>query len=340
MSYLKVNIYPKFFLIAGLLVGLFACSEGPQEGNFRSVFAEPPPRWGPSEPVMLLPSDLPEGRKELRFGVSPALGREVAREASLPLVAYLEEVLKVPVNLMVAESYQALVDWTIDEKVDVALLPPLTYVKAREENPALVPLVAKLGRGASHYSSYIIVRAEGNIQSVGDLKGKTIAFVDPTSSSGYLLPYDYLMRQGVNPEKDLASFRFAGSHSAALRMLALGQVDAAASGSGMRDILRSELKDIDGQGDTRLRILANAGAIPYDALCVQGSVPESGRRKLKEAFLELNTLSPQGRAVWRASGDIVGWMPFDDALFASVRRTLRQVRKWRSKPKHSEKGGM
>jgi len=286
---------------------------------------------GLAEPVELLPLDLPSDTKRLRFGVTPALGADVAHKSTAPLAAYLSDVLRIPVEIVVAETYDQLSIMLAENKVELALLPPLSYVKAKEQVSGLIPVVSKIGRG-SHYSSYILVRAEDTIQSLDDLKGKRVAFVDPTSSSGFLLPYDHLMRNGIDPEEDLLSMTFAGTHAVALRMLALGQVDAAASGSGIREILKSELKDVDGAGDTRFRIIANAGPIPYGAVCGRADFPEPGIRKIRRAFLQLSTMSPQGRAVWRASGDITGWMMPNDLVYAGLRRKLSRVRKWRSEP--------
>ena len=56
-------------------------------------------------------------------------------------------------------------------------------------------------------------------------------------------------------------------------MLALGQVDIAASGSGVREMLQEELRAVDGAGDTRFRIVANAGPILRRNLCKWATFP-------------------------------------------------------------------
>ena len=327
------KVYIILVMIAAFLGTHLGCEDMPEEGSFTTIEVPQQAEVGLAEPVELFPLDLPEGMTRLRLGVTPALGIDVAQKSNAPLGSYLSDVLRIPVDIVVADSYDQLTTLIANEEVELALLPPLSYVKAKEEVEDLVPVVGKIGRGASHYSSYVLVRAEGSLQNLKDLKGKRLAFVDPTSSSGFLLPYDYLMRNGIDPEDDLKSMTFAGSHAAALRMLALGQVDAAASGSGIREILKSELQDVDGAGDTRLRILANAGPIPYGAVCARSGFPEAGIRKVRRAFLQLNTMSPQGRTIWRASGDITGWMLPNDLVYAGLRRKLSRVRKWRSESK-------
>ena len=322
--YTTCLLFSAFVLIAG------GCVELPAEGEFRTLEVQTVFEFGPDEPIRLLPLDLPRGRDTLRFGIIPALGPAVAIRSTEPLVAYLEEVLKVPIEVVLASTYDQLVTYLADDKVELALLTPLSYVKATEKMEDLIAVAGKIGRGTSHYSSYILVRAEDSIQGLDDLKGKRMAFVDPSSSSGFLLPYDYMMRHGIDPEEDLQSMVFAGSHSEALKMLALGQVDVAASGSGVRKMLQEELRAVDGAGDTRFRIIANAGPIPYGGICTRETFPESGVRKVRRALLQLNTLSPQGRALWRASGDITGWMLPNDVVYSGLRRQLNRVREWRS----------
>ena len=246
-------------------------------------------------------------------------------------MAYLEEVLKVPVEVVLAATYDQLVNDLAEGKVELALLTPLSYVKAAEKMDDLIPVAGKIGRG--HQSLLVLHPGAGGGLHSGDwmtARGKRMAFVDPSSSSGFLLPYDYMMRHGIDPEEDLQSMVFAGSHSEALKMLALGQVDIAASGSGVREMLQEELRAVDGAGDTRFRIVANAGPIPYGGICARATFPESGVRKVRRALLQLNTLSPQGRALWRASGDITGWMLPNDLVYSGLRRQLNRVREWRA----------
>ena len=63
------------------------------------------------------------------------------------------------------------------------------------------------------------------IQTVAELKGHTIAFSDPGSTSGNLMPRYALIQAGLNPDKDV-KIEFAGGHPQSLLALVNGKVDA------------------------------------------------------------------------------------------------------------------
>src|SRR5204862_4784158 len=77
------------------------------------------------------------------------------------------------------------------------------------------------------------VRKESGIKSVEELRGKTIAFVDPASSSGYIYPMVLLVQRGLVRNRDPKTFFrevvFSGAHDASMRALLNGHVDAIAS---------------------------------------------------------------------------------------------------------------
>ncbi|MCH7650610.1 MAG: PhnD/SsuA/transferrin family substrate-binding protein, partial [Nitrospinae bacterium] len=59
----------------------------------------------------------------------------------------------------------------------------------------------------------IFVRKDSGLKTLADLKGKTIAFTDPISSSGYLYPLDLFKSEGLlhgPPEKYFKRIYFAG----------------------------------------------------------------------------------------------------------------------------------
>ncbi len=72
-----------------------------------------------------------------------------------------------------------------------------------------------------------------HIQNLEELRGRTIAFVDPASSSGYIYPMVMLIKRGLIKDRDPKTFfkevHFAGSHDAALLALLIRDVDATAS---------------------------------------------------------------------------------------------------------------
>ena len=82
--------------------------------------------------------------------------------------------------------------------------------------------------GRTFYHSLVVARKDSGIQTVADLKGKTFAFVDPSSTSGHLFPKAGLIKAGFNPDKDFGRVIFSGSHDSNAVAVQNGKVDAVA----------------------------------------------------------------------------------------------------------------
>ncbi len=82
-------------------------------------------------------------------------------------------------------------------KVDFVLTGPAEYVVMRKRTDAQ-PIV---GFSRPDYFSAIIVLADSGIDSVMDLKGKTIALGDIGSTSNHLAPAQVLADYGLNPTR-------------------------------------------------------------------------------------------------------------------------------------------
>jgi len=268
-------------------------------------------------------ADLAPGRSRLRFGLTPYLEPVEMRRAWQPVTAYLRRVLGVPVDLVVARSYEDLIDQTISGRLDIVSISPLSYVEASDRAPGLKLVATEISGGSPTFSSLVIVRADDPAQTLADLKGYRARFVDVHSTSGFLMPKGALMASGIDIDRDLVfpGPRFSGSHTAVVAALAAGEIDVTAVASGMLATAARE-RGIDVGG---LRILANAGRLPLDALCVYGAIPAAGRAKIAAAFLRLDTRTKEGRAVLGPSGRLSGWIPAVDSDYDAVRALRDRV---------------
>jgi phosphonate transport system substrate-binding protein len=136
------------------------------------------------------------------------------------------------VRVTVAADYAAVVEALRNRTADLAFAHPVGYVLAHREARATI-VVRNVWHGKATFTSRIYVRKEGGITALEQLRGRTMAFVDPASSSGYIYPMVMLIQRGLVTQRDPKTlFRevmFAGSHDAAMRALLNGHVDAMAS---------------------------------------------------------------------------------------------------------------
>jgi phosphate/phosphite/phosphonate ABC transporter binding protein len=310
-------------IAAGLLAGCGAESTG-------SLVVSPPPAPRPQVggTFTFTDMDMPRGRDYLIFGVAPTVGGEVAESQFQPVAKYLSSKLGRTVQLLISDSYAHLFNLVTANQVDFALIPPYTYVLAKEQNAELQILVSMLNLSRTRYSAFILVRHDDPAKSLHDLKGRRVALVEKKSTSGYLFPMSAFIENGIDPERDF-DLLMTGSHMLSIGKLVAGEVDAAAVASGMLDIAR-HFKVDDALKRTRLRVLHKSGDIPYDALCATGALPTSAAHKITGAFQEMHTKNPEAEAALRATGTITGWVPGDDTQYDGIRRVRVRVKSLQS----------
>lgn len=253
----------------------------------------------------------------VRFGLVGFWGTRTQEEAFEPVARFLFARIGVPVDLVAASRYDELGDWIFDGRVDIALVPPLAYVKAKARVPCLRLLRTMVVDGTVHYSGYIVVRDDSPVTRARDLAGRRIAFVEPSSASGFLFARHWLQAEGMDPDRNRVETAFLGSHEAVVQAVLSGEADAGATFQGA--LRRARQRGLD---TASLRILAVTGRIPLDALVAAPDLDPGWVARLDEALDRLNTAHPEGRAALARLVDMVGWARSDDRLYDEVREVL------------------
>jgi phosphonate transport system substrate-binding protein len=295
-------------VIAGLL-GLVGCAE-PHDRS-----PPPPRRLPPVRPVF----SHPAGVKRLRFGLVPFLSHGTMREAHQKLADYLSTTLGVPVELSVGDSYANAIDRLAAGEFDLVELSPLAYARATQR-VALECLVQSIADGSATASGYLFVREDSSRRTLDDLRGATIAFVDPMSTSGYLYPRKLLRERGLDVDKDFARVEFLGNHEAVLLAVAEGRVDAGATYQGAF----AALKRSKGVDPLTFRVVAKTPRTPRDIFCVRPEVPDEVAQAIKQALLALTARERAGREILGPL-NINGFLPADDSAYDEVRRVAAEL---------------
>lgn len=167
----------------------------------------------------------------LRVAVIPARSSEQQEHKLQSLAAYLHQIIKRPVDIQIAKNYQEAVNLLVEEKVEMAYLGALSYIKAHDRNPNIQPLVLPIEQrtGRPWYTGAIIANTDQGMNSLEDLKGKRFAFVNPASTSGFLMPMNAFQKEGIDPTTDFEAIRYSGNHDQAAADLRAGLVDAIAT---------------------------------------------------------------------------------------------------------------
>lgn len=143
-----------------------------------------------------------------------------------PLAQYLAKQLGRAVELRTVDTWEGLAKSLANGETDLALMGPWGYVLAHHAARAQV-VSTILYDGKPEYFALMITHPDSGIKTVADLKGKTFAFGDKGSTSGYLIPLHYFMTQGIDPDTYFSKVLYT-KHQAIETQVAAGQLDAGA----------------------------------------------------------------------------------------------------------------
>jgi phosphonate transport system substrate-binding protein len=220
----------------------------------------------------------------LRLGVVTFYNPRLMYLKYQPLVDYLSARTGARWELAISGSYESTVESLCSGAIALAYLGPLTYVRARELCGA-TPVVKLLTNGQPTFRSFIVVREDGPIKSLADLRGRSFGFGSPLSTSSHIVPRATLARAGLRPGVDVRC-RYYRHHDSAARAVLLGEVDAA----GVRDIVAEEFA---GRG---LRILDRSEAVPNFPFVVAPKVSAKVVRDVVRALVTIPAVDGEARA--------------------------------------------
>jgi phosphonate transport system substrate-binding protein len=150
-----------------------------------------------------------------------------------PLAQYLSRELGRDVQLIITKNYEELSDKVTEGDIDIGFFSSVLYVQLKQRYPQLKYLVTSLvtqgGEKTPYHFSWIIAKKESGITKVKHLRGKSFAFTNNHSSSGYIYPQRYFHWRGLVPDDFLGQTIFAGTHEKVTDMIAQGDVEAGAS---------------------------------------------------------------------------------------------------------------
>jgi phosphonate transport system substrate-binding protein len=204
-------------------------------------------------------------------------------------------------------------------KAQIGWLNTFNYVLAHEKYGVEVGLVT-VRFGLSTYKGQINVRADSGIASLADLKGKVMCWVDPNSTSGYIIPRITLKANGVDPDTDFAQTIEAGSHNNVVTQVYNGDCDAGATYADARSSIEADFPDVKEQ----VVVLAETTDIPNDSVSFIKDLPAETRDKIINALLEIAE-SEEGKAALESLYSIAGLEKQDDSFYDAFRADLSKA---------------
>ena len=205
------------------------------------------------------------------------------------------------------------------KKAHIGWLNTFNYVLAHEKYGVDVALVT-VRYGSTSYKGQIIVRADSGIKTLDDLKGKVMCWVDPNSTSGYIVPRIMLKANGIDPDKDFAKTIEAGSHNNVVTQVYNGDCDAGATYVDARSSVEKDLPDV----KEKVIAIATTADIPNDNVSFIKDFPKEDRDKIVNALLEIAN-SEEGKKALNELYSIEGLEPADDSFYDGFRAQLSKA---------------
>ena len=230
-------------------------------------------------------------QKPLEFGVGLFQPDKEKNDATYkPLAAYLSKKLGREVRLRTVDTWEGLAKSLAAGETDFSLMGPWGYVLANHQANAEV-VATILYDGKPEYYAIMVTGPNSGINKIDDMKGKTFAFGDKGSTSGYLIPSHEFFKRGLDPEKFFSKV-INTKHQAIETQITRGELDAGADYNRNRDAMIEQglIKAADS------RIIWTSAPLPNDAFAVSADIAKDKAlmAKLTQALEEIgNELKTQ-----------------------------------------------
>ncbi|WP_347356741.1 phosphate/phosphite/phosphonate ABC transporter substrate-binding protein [Bdellovibrio sp.] len=264
--------------------------------------------------------ELGSSERPVRLALVPGQDSAVLMENGKILEKWILQQSGVHVRVQVPVSFVAVVEAMGSERVDVAILNPFGYILAHEKYGATAKLMGVNGEYSQYWGQ--IITANPNIKKLQDLNGKKFAFVDPVSTSGYILAAKLIQDEKIK----LSETIFAGKHDSVVTMVYQGRVDAGAtynspSENGVpqdaRRLVTEQFPDV----YEKVRILAKTGPIPGEPVVYRKSFPPELEKKISLALKSFSS-TPEGGVALKKLYHLTGFKDCSDKDYDSARQIL------------------
>lgn len=252
----------------------------------------------------------------LTVGLIPSEDSRAMIANSQKMMDMLSKSLGMPVRPFVAADYNGVIEALRSKRLDVAYLGPFSYVLGTTVADIEAFAVAETKKaGRTYYHSLVVAHKDSGIKTVADLKGKTFAFVDPSSTSGHLFPKAGLMKAGFNTDKDFGRVIFSGSHDSNAVAVQNRKVDAVAIADRILDaaIAKGLAKRED------LVVVWKSDPIPESPTVWRKDLDPALKKRVQAAFLDVKDIP------WSDQGELNGFHPTNDAAYNVIRDTAKAL---------------
>jgi phosphonate transport system substrate-binding protein len=238
------------------------------------------------------------------------------------LLDYTSRKLGLPVKMKQRRTYQEVNDLLINGQIDAAFLCSGGYVRAEKSLANEILVVPVIG-GKTAYYAYLIVHRNSAVRDFADLRGRSFAFTDPLSNTGWLFPASRLAELGATPAGFFSRIIYTYGHDRSIEAVAHGIVEGASVDSLVYDYFAKTAPE----RVKETRIIERSPPFGMPPVVVSPKVAPALRDKLRIVLLSMHRDAEGLRILQTLSID--RFTPADEGDYESVRQAARRVGPWR-----------
>lgn len=199
------------------------------------------------------------------------------------LLEVIEEETGRPTEFNHSTDYNAVIEALIAGQADMAIGSPFTYVRAGDQGAEVEVLGGRIEEEGEEagYVSYALVEPGSDIESLEDLEGRSVCYVEQGSTSGFLYPSAGMLEAGLDPLEDVDA-QFPGSHDGAVLAMLDGQCELAFAYDSMVEVLMPGRGELD---ESQYEVIWESPTIPASPIFMNaGTLDEEAQETLRGMF--------------------------------------------------------
>jgi len=252
--------------------------------------------------------------KPLELGIHPYIAASLIHKQFTPLAEYLSKKVGQPVIIKVAQDYRTNIENIGKNKIHIAFMGPVSYVKMVKEYGHKPILACLEANKKTFFQGVIITRKDSPIKSLSDIEGKRFAFGDPNSTMSHIIPRFMLIEAGI-PLKKLSSHSFLKNHCNVALGVLIGDYDTGA----VKEEVFNRYKE------RGLKAIARTSLTPEHIFVASNNLSAKTVQILREALYNLKNETNGKEILSAIKQGLTGLVPCKDANYKNLRKIMQTL---------------
>jgi phosphonate transport system substrate-binding protein len=238
------------------------------------------------------------------------------------LLDYMGRKVDLPVKMKQRKTYQEVNDLLVAGDLDAAFLCSGGYVRAGKSLASEI-LAVPVIRGKATYQAYLIVRHDSPVRNFAGLRGRSFAFTDPLSNSGWLFPVSKLTELGATPSSYFSRITYTYGHDRSIEAVAHGIVD----GASVDSLVYDYFADAASEKVRHTRVIERSPRFAMPPVVASPKLDRGAKDKLRTVLLTMHQDAEGIRILRKLSID--QFIKGDERDYEPVRQAAQRVGPWR-----------